>query len=75
MNMHWILFQSFYDYCKTELESLANSGVEGRRNISLAEYVDAQGKPRPCYQLNKQGIMQMLNKESAYVRYKTQQYI
>lgn len=39
------------------------------------EYIDAKGEKRPCYQLNKQGIMQMLNKESAYVRYKTQQYI
>ena len=59
-----------------EIEALKNAGVEvGERNISPAEYIDSQGKKRPCYRMNRFWIMQMCNKESALVRYKTQQYI
>lgn len=65
----------FMKSIKKELESLTNSGIEADGNISVGSYKDKQNQERPCFILNKQGIMQMLNKESAYVRYKTQQYI
>ena len=66
----------FMSSIRRELESLANAGVEvNDRNISVVEYTDKKGEKRPCYQMNRSWIMQMCNKESAFVRYKTQQYI
>lgn len=68
--------KSFMQSIRTELESLANTGIEvGEQNILPAEYIDSQGKKRPCYRMNRFWIMLMCNKESALVRYKTQQYI
>ena len=59
-----------------EIEALKNAGVEvNGRNISLVEYTDKKGEKRPCYRMNRFWIMQMCNKESALVRFKTQQYI
>ena len=60
---------------RKELQDLENAGVEGQYNFVLSSYTTRQNKEQPCYKLNKAGIMQMLNKESAYVRYKTQEYI
>ena len=60
---------------RAELEALANAGIEGGSNFGLASYIDEQGKERPCYNITKAGAMIILNKESAVVRYKTQQYI
>lgn len=68
--------KDFMKSIRVELESVEKAGeeIDGRK-ISLVEYVDAKGEKRPCYKMNKFWIMQMLNKESALVRYKTQQYI
>ncbi|MDU6984265.1 MAG: ORF6C domain-containing protein [Terrisporobacter othiniensis] len=60
---------------RKELETLVNAGIDSDRNFTVATYQDKQGKQRKCYNMTKAGIMQMLNKESALVRYKTQQYI
>lgn len=60
---------------RSELKILEQAGISSAHNFVEAEYIDEQGKTRPCYKMNKAGIMQMLNKESALVRYKTQQYI
>ena len=60
---------------RAELEVLANAGIEGGLNFEPSSYVDSQGKERPCYNITKAGAMSLLNKESAVVRYKTQQYI
>lgn len=61
---------------RSELESLGNAGVEvPEQNILLVTYRDKQNQERPCYRMNKQWVLQMCNKESALVRYKTQQYI
>lgn len=59
---------------RNEVNALSKLNIDAHNFVEV-EYIDAKGEKRPCYQLNKQGIMQMLNKESAYVRYKTQQYI
>jgi phage regulator Rha-like protein len=59
-----------------EIEGLQNVGIPTERNFSLCEYqAEEGGRKYKCYKMNKFGIMQMLNKESAYVRYKTQEYI
>ena len=60
---------------RAELEVLANAGIEGQLNFQPSSYVNSQGKEQPCYQVTKAGAMSLLNKESAVVRYKTQQYI
>ena len=60
---------------RTELDALLNAGIEDEGNFSLVDYIDSKGEKRPCYSLTEEAVMQMLNKESAVVRYKTQQYI
>lgn len=60
---------------RAELEALENAGVGDEVNFYLVNYIDKKNQKRPCFALTKFGAMQMLNKESAYVRYKTQTYI
>lgn len=60
---------------KTELEALEKAGIRGEVNFYRSSYVSSQNKKLPCYALTKFGAMQIMNKESAYVRYKTQEYI
>lgn len=59
---------------RTEIDVLKTAGIS-QSNFGLTEYTDAQSKQRPCYSMNKAGALQLLNKESAVVRYKTTQYI
>lgn len=66
-----------YDLIKSinkEVEALKNAGI-AQGNFSVGSYKDKQNQERPCYSMNKAGALQMLNKESAVVRYKTVQYI
>ena len=65
----------FYKKITKELEVLKSVGLDGNGNISVAEYKDKQGKTRPCYSLNRDGMLMMLNSESVIVRYKTIEYI
>lgn len=60
---------------KRELEVLLSLGLSNQGNISLVSYIDSKGEERPCYSLNRDGMLQMLNSESALVRYKTIEYI
>lgn len=60
---------------RKEMEALKNAGIKDVGNFSETTYKDSYNRNKPCYKINKAGIMQMLNKESALVRYKTQQYI
>ncbi|MFR0781309.1 MAG: ORF6C domain-containing protein [Zhenhengia sp.] len=59
---------------KAEIDVLEKAGI-GQRNFSLTSYIDNWNREKPCYSMNKTGALQMLNKESAVVRYKTVQYI
>lgn len=60
---------------RTEIETLKNAGIIGQGNFSPSSYVNSQNKEQPCYSMNKKGVLQMLNKESAVVRFKTTEYI
>ena len=60
---------------RAELKALANAGIDGQGNFSQSSYINKQGKIQPCFLMTEEAVMQMLNKESAVVRYKTQQYI
>lgn len=57
-----------------EIESLKSLNIDVHNFVETL-YVDSWKRNKRCYKMNKSGIMQMLNKESALVRYKTQQYI
>ena len=59
---------------ESEIESLKNLEI-AELNFELGSYIDSQNQIRPCYILNDEGILQMLNKESAIVRYKTAELI
>lgn len=60
---------------RNEIETLEKAGIVGEGNFSPSSYINQQNKSQPCYSMNKAGVLQMLNKESAVVRYKTVQYI
>lgn len=57
-----------------EVNALKLSNIDAH-NFVETSYIDNWNRNKRCYKMNKAGIMQMLNKESALVRYKTQQYI
>lgn len=66
----------FLDSIRDEISKLEKAGIKvSAPKIWEAEYTDKQGKTRPCYKMDRSWVMQMCNKESALVRYKTQQYI
>lgn len=67
--------KDFMKSIRVELESLAKAGVEVEGNFSPYSYIAENGKENPCYLMTEEAVMQMLNKESAIVRFKTQQYI
>ena len=68
--------KDFMRSIRKEIEALKNAGVEvGQRNISPSSYINSQNKEQPCFKMSKSWVMQMCNKESAFVRFKTQQYI
>ena len=60
---------------RKELEALNSLGLDGERNFSQSSYINTQNKTQPCFILNRDGMLQMLNSESALVRYKTIEYI
>ncbi|SCJ98930.1 Phage anti-repressor protein [uncultured Clostridium sp.] len=65
----------FMTKIRKELEVLKLLGIEGERNFSQSTYINSQNKVQPCFELNRDGMLQMLNSESALVRYKTIEYI
>ncbi|WP_270670493.1 ORF6C domain-containing protein [Paraclostridium bifermentans] len=67
--------KTFMRDIRNEIEILKKLNISVENNFVPCSYVAENGKTNPCYKINKAGIMQMLNKESALVRYKTQQYI
>lgn len=67
--------KTFMRDIRNEIEILKKLNISVENNFVPYSYVAENGKTNPCYKMNKAGIMQMLNKESALVRYKTQQYI
>ena len=65
----------FYKKIKKELDILKSIGVSNDGNISEIAYLDSKNRIQPCFELNRDGMLQMLNSESALVRYKTIEYI
>ena len=59
---------------KSEIETLKSLGISPL-NFQESTYVNPRGKVYPCFILNDESMLQMLNKESAIVRCKTTELI
>lgn len=57
-----------------ELKTMKALGL-GLLNFKESSYVNSQNKQQPCFVMNRDGALQMLNKESTFVRVKTIEYI
>ena len=61
-----------YDLMKKirkEIETLEQLGIKDEGNFSFGSYLDKQGQERPCYNINRSGMLMMLNSESTLARY------
>ena len=68
--------KNFLASIEKEIKVLENVGISTELNFQLSSYEAEDGsRSYKMYVLNKKAIMQMLNKESALVRYRTQEYI
>lgn len=67
--------KSFKGKIDKELEKLEILGLNSGQNILPHSYIDSRNNEQPCYILNRDGMLQMLNSESAIVRAKTIEYI
>ena len=67
--------KDFMKKIRKEDETLKTLGLNNERNFLLVEYIDKKGEKRPCYELNRDGMIIMLNSESTIVRYYTMEYI
>ena len=65
----------FMTKIRKEIEILKSLEIGAERNFSFGSYRDKQNQERPCFELNRDGMLQMLNSESTLVRYKTIEYI
>ena len=63
--------KNFMAKIRNEVEVLKSLGLDGQLNFKPSSYVNSQNKEQPCYSLNRDGMLQMLNSESVYVRAKT----
>lgn len=61
---------------RSELETMESLGIEeGGYNFVPTSFIDSQGKTQPCYEITRDGALQILNKESTFVRVATIKYI
>lgn len=74
-NQSELLHKNLMAKIKKELETLKTLGLDNGLNFQLVEYKDVKGELRPCYSLNRDGALIILNSESTYVRFKTVEYI
>lgn len=65
----------FMEKIRKEIETLESLGLKGQPNFRPSSYINLQNKKQPCFELNRDGMLEMLNSESAYVRFRTVEYI
>jgi hypothetical protein len=53
---------------RDELDKLEAGGVNGERKFALSSYTTEQNKVMPCYQLSKEGVLQLAARYDAVVR-------
>lgn len=74
-NENILQHNDFMKKVRKEIETLENLNLGGQGNFSQSSYINSQNKKQPCFELNRDGMLQMLNSESIFVRYKTIEYI
>ena len=67
--------KTFIEKIRNEISVLESLGIRGEQNFKQSSYINSQNKQQPCFELNRDGMLQMLNSEAALVRYKTIEYI
>ena len=67
--------KDFMKKIRKELEILKTLGLKDKGNFSPISYTDNMNREKPCYSLDRDGMLQMLNSESILVRFKTIEYI
>ena len=67
--------KSFIEKIRKEIDTLNMLGINTEQNILPSKYKDSTGRNLVCFELDRDGMLQMLNSESAYVRRKTIEYI
>ena len=72
---HKLAHYDFMKKIRKEVETLKSLGLDNAGNFSLVKYIDTKGEERPCFELTRDGMLQMLNSESTLVRYKTIEYV
>ena len=55
---------------RDETEKLKIGGISYESKFGLVEYTDAKGEKRPCYQLSKEGVLQLAARYDAVIRAK-----
>lgn len=66
---------TFMTKIKKEIETLESLGLGNLQNFKEVDYIDSKCRRYPCYELDRDSMLQMLNSESPLVRYKTIEYI
>ena len=67
--------KSLMEKKRKEETTLKTLGLNNEQNFFFFFYIDKKGEKRPCYELNRDGMIIILNSESAIVRYYTIEYI
>ena len=70
-----LIHKNFKAKIDKELKTLKILDLDAELNFKPGSYADKNDQQRPCYILNRDGMLQMLNSESAIVRAKTIEYI
>ena len=60
---------------KKEIKTLNDMGINSLQNFLESKYTNQRGKEYDCFSLNRDGMLQILNSESTFVRYKTIEYV
>ena len=64
------------DKIKKEIKTMSELGIDtSLQNFMESHYVNSRNKVYDCYELNRDGMLQILNSESVFVRCKTIEYI
>lgn len=59
---------NFMEKLRKEIGLLKNLHLNGALNFKETTYIDSQNRVKPCFELNRDGMLQMLNSESTYVK-------
>lgn len=74
-NRSELLHKNLISKISKEIETLDSLGFRGQLNFKPSSYVNSQNKEQPCYELNRDGVLQLCMSESTIVRYKVLEYV